>query len=108
MYVLTSSISHDQTHHPSYISFFQYTNIDRLIEASTALFSGRHLLQEVTPLNCTPRAIHQFPDDFMTEEQRQKGGVAFHIFISLYLFVATAIACDDFFVPALEKICEGE
>jgi hypothetical protein len=43
----------------------------------------------------------------MTEEQRKKGGVVIHIFIVLYLFVATAIACDDFFVPSLEKICDG-
>ncbi|KAK2145890.1 hypothetical protein LSH36_649g01031 [Paralvinella palmiformis] len=71
-----------------------------------SVISGRHLLQDVSVLNCTPRSIHQFPDDFMTEVQRKRGGIAFHIFLTLYVFAATAIACDDFFVPSLEKLVE--
>lgn len=27
---------------------------------------------------------------------------------SLYLFLALAVVCDEYFVPAVEKICAGE
>ncbi|KAL3282934.1 hypothetical protein HHI36_006092 [Cryptolaemus montrouzieri] len=58
-------------------------------------------------LNCTPPAIDDFPRDFFTEEQRKDGGVAVHVLLSLYLFVALAVVCDKFFVPAVEKICHA-
>ncbi|KAJ8943862.1 hypothetical protein NQ314_009632, partial [Rhamnusium bicolor] len=58
-------------------------------------------------LNCTPPAIDDFPKDLFSEEQRQGGAVIVHILISLYLFVALAVVCDKFFVPAVEKICHG-
>lgn len=58
-------------------------------------------------LNCTPPAIDDFPRDFFTEEQRKNGGVAVHVLLSLYLFVALAVVCDKYFVPAVEKICHA-
>ncbi|KAK7496335.1 hypothetical protein BaRGS_00012500 [Batillaria attramentaria] len=58
------------------------------------------------PDNCTPRAVNNFPDNFLTLEDTQDGGVVFHILIALYLFAALAIVCDDYFVPSLERICE--
>ena len=78
--------------------------------------TGRRLLQDgetnnssdVTPVNCTPRAIEQFPNDFMTYEQRINGGVTFHILVSIYIFAALAIICDDYFVSSLEYLCDGE
>lgn len=57
--------------------------------------------------NCTPPAIDDFPADIFTREQRQAGAVAFHIAVSLYLFLALAVVCDRYFVPAVEKICQG-
>ena len=59
-------------------------------------------------LNCTPRSIDEFPADFMSEVQRRNGGIIFHLALTLYLFGATAIACDDFFVPSMKKIAEGK
>ena len=59
-------------------------------------------------LNCTPRSIDQFPPDFMTPEQRENGGVTFHILLSVYIFCALAIVCDDYFVSSLESICDGK
>lgn len=44
----------------------------------------------------------------MTRHQRLQGGVIFHVVLALYLLAALAIVCDEFFVAALEKICEGE
>ncbi|XP_043074559.1 sodium/potassium/calcium exchanger 4 [Puntigrus tetrazona] len=56
--------------------------------------------------NCTEPAIHEFPDDIFTNAERKSGGVMLHIVAALYMFLALAIVCDDYFVTSLEKICE--
>ncbi|GBO29043.1 Sodium/potassium/calcium exchanger Nckx30C [Araneus ventricosus] len=48
--------------------------------------------------------IPQFPEDLFTETQRKHGAVALHVFGLVYMFVALAIVCDEFFVPALDVI----
>ncbi|CAH0716132.1 unnamed protein product, partial [Brenthis ino] len=55
--------------------------------------------------NCTPPAIDDFPAGVFTELQRQHGAIVLHAFISIYLFVALAVVCDKFFVPAVDRIC---
>ncbi|XP_069771577.1 sodium/potassium/calcium exchanger 4-like [Narcine bancroftii] len=72
---------------------------------------GRRLMTAATDngtqtKNCTEPAIHEFPNDLFTNKERQHGGVLLHITGAVYMFYALAIVCDDFFVPALEKICE--
>ncbi|CAH0578195.1 unnamed protein product [Chrysodeixis includens] len=57
--------------------------------------------------NCTPPAIDDFPAGLFTEQQRQHGAIVLHAFISIYLFLALAVVCDKFFVPAVEKICHA-
>ncbi|XP_032388807.1 sodium/potassium/calcium exchanger 3 [Etheostoma spectabile] len=55
-----------------------------------------------------PRAaIHEFPQDIFTKEQRKKGAVCLHALCAIYMFYALAIVCDDYFVPSLEKISEN-
>lgn len=39
---------------------------------------------------------------------RNKGGFIIHVAVAAYTFLALAIICDEFFVPSLEKMCEGE
>ncbi|XP_014667100.1 PREDICTED: sodium/potassium/calcium exchanger 4-like [Priapulus caudatus] len=56
--------------------------------------------------HCTPPAYHEFPPDAFTNQQRKHGAVAIHILVVLYMFLALAIVCDDYFVSSLEKICE--
>uniref|UniRef100_A0A5F5Q4S7 Solute carrier family 24 member 3 n=2 Tax=Equus TaxID=9789 RepID=A0A5F5Q4S7_HORSE len=51
-------------------------------------------------------ALHEFPDDIFTNEDRRQGAVVLHVLCAMYMFYALAIVCDDFFVPSLEKICE--
>lgn len=63
----------------------------------------RHLLFLLP--NCTPPAIEQFPHVF-SPTQRQHGAVVVCILLGLYAFVGLAIACDDYFVPSLEKISD--
>lgn len=47
-----------------------------------------------------------FPKDLFTLEQRQDGAVILHILGVIYMFVALAIVCDEFFVPSLDVIIE--
>ncbi|KAF4528352.1 hypothetical protein B566_EDAN006607 [Ephemera danica] len=47
-----------------------------------------------------------FPADLFTMEQRKQGAVALHILGVIYMFVALAIVCDEFFVPSLDVIIE--
>ncbi|XP_078347216.1 sodium/potassium/calcium exchanger 3-like [Oculina patagonica] len=57
------------------------------------------------PQNCVKPSIDDFPDDFMTQYQRQKqGGVVIHFLLAIYMFGALALVCDDYFVPSLEQI----
>ncbi|XP_059375257.1 sodium/potassium/calcium exchanger 4a isoform X2 [Carassius carassius] len=71
---------------------------------------GRRLMATAgdneTEKNCTEPAIHEFPEDIFTNRQRAQGAVLLHIFGALYMFLALAIVCDDYFVTTLEKICE--
>ncbi|KAM9857356.1 sodium/potassium/calcium exchanger 2-like [Aulostomus maculatus] len=47
-----------------------------------------------------------YPTDYFTVEERRQGFVVFHMFGMLYMFIALAIVCDEFFVPALTVITE--
>lgn len=76
-----------------------------MIVALCILFKGN---LRFLGINCTPPAIEDFPHDLFDEEQRQGGAVVVHVIVSLYLFIALAVVCDKFFVPAVEKICHGK
>ncbi|KAI4873316.1 hypothetical protein NFI96_029072 [Prochilodus magdalenae] len=61
---------------------------------------------ETEEKNCSEPAIHEFPQDFFTNRERTQGAVLLHIFAAIYMFLALAIVCDDYFVTSLEQICE--
>ncbi|KAK1882560.1 Sodium/potassium/calcium exchanger 3 [Dissostichus eleginoides] len=70
----------------------------------------RRLMQEKSDNQSEdqPRAaIHEFPEDIFTKEQRKKGAVCLHALCAIYMFYALALVCDDYFVPSLEKISEN-
>ncbi|XP_029902948.1 sodium/potassium/calcium exchanger 4 isoform X2 [Myripristis murdjan] len=74
-------------------------------------FWGRKLMattpdNETEGKNCTEPAIHEFPDDLFSNHERKSGAILLHIMAALYMFLALAIICDDYFVTSLEKICE--
>ncbi|KAL5008461.1 hypothetical protein ScPMuIL_014042 [Solemya velum] len=54
---------------------------------------------------CTPPAYHEFPTDLFSPEQRAHGAIVLHLVLVLYMFVALALVCDDYFVTSLDKIC---
>ncbi|XP_041807766.1 sodium/potassium/calcium exchanger 3 [Chelmon rostratus] len=70
---------------------------------------SRRLMQESDnqSLDQPRAAIHEFPEDIFTKEQRKKGAVLLHTLCAIYMFYALAIVCDDYFVPSLEKISEN-
>lgn len=47
-----------------------------------------------------------FPKDLFTLEERRNGAIILHIIGVMYMFVALAIVCDEFFVPSLDVIIE--
>uniref|UniRef100_A0A1A8EM72 Sodium/potassium/calcium exchanger 1 n=2 Tax=Nothobranchius korthausae TaxID=1143690 RepID=A0A1A8EM72_9TELE len=51
-----------------------------------------------------PHREGDYPQDIFSVEQRRQGWVALHVIGMTYMFVALAIVCDEFFVPALEVI----
>jgi sodium/potassium/calcium exchanger 2 len=58
---------------------------------------------------CKQNATEQealFPTDLFTLEQRRHGAVILHILGVVYMFVALAIVCDEFFVPSLDVVIE--
>ncbi|XP_047429714.1 sodium/potassium/calcium exchanger 4 isoform X2 [Mugil cephalus] len=72
---------------------------------------GRRLMaslpeNETEDKNCSEPAIHEFPNDLFTNNERKSGAVLLHIVATLYMFLALAITCDEYFVTSLEKICE--
>ncbi|XP_046886257.1 sodium/potassium/calcium exchanger 3 isoform X1 [Hypomesus transpacificus] len=76
-------------------------------------WGSRRLLQvsydnetEPPSKNCTEPALHEFPSDLFTNQERTEGAVGFHVLFAVYMFYALALVCDDYFVPSLEKICE--
>uniref|UniRef100_A0A8C1PK46 Sodium/calcium exchanger membrane region domain-containing protein n=1 Tax=Cyprinus carpio TaxID=7962 RepID=A0A8C1PK46_CYPCA len=47
-----------------------------------------------------------YPTDLFSLEDRRHGAVVLHMFGMIYMFIALAIVCDEFFVPALTVITE--
>ncbi|XP_065110451.1 sodium/potassium/calcium exchanger 2-like [Paramisgurnus dabryanus] len=48
----------------------------------------------------------EYPEDLFSLEERRQGAVVLHMFGMMYMFIALAIVCDEFFVPALTVITE--
>ncbi|XP_017888222.1 sodium/potassium/calcium exchanger Nckx30C [Ceratina calcarata] len=58
---------------------------------------GSNMSEEKAPL---------FPVDIFSIQQRRHGAVILHVIGVVYMFVALAIVCDEFFVPSLDVIIE--
>lgn len=48
----------------------------------------------------------QFPPDLFNMDQLRSGAVILHFIGLIYMFIALAIVCDEFFVPTLDVITE--
>ncbi|KAJ8308710.1 hypothetical protein KUTeg_013584 [Tegillarca granosa] len=74
-----------------------YTN-SSIIEHNITIIEPDHI--------CTSPAYHEFPPDAFTNEQRAHGAIVLHFILVIYMFIALAIVCDDYFVASLDKICQ--
>lgn len=95
------------------------THVDSAAEGSAeATVPQRTLLQhqnlsvapEDTPVAMKSASVEMnhgdYPTDYFSVEDRRQGYVVLHMFGMLYMFIALAIVCDEFFVPALTVITE--
>lgn len=64
----------------------------------------RKLFSNSTAPPLTEQSIGDYPDDYFTLEQKADGWIVLHCIGVLYMFLALAIVCDEFFVPALHVI----
>ncbi|XP_006790884.1 sodium/potassium/calcium exchanger 2 [Neolamprologus brichardi] len=95
------------------------TQVDSAAERSAeGAMPQRTLLQyrnlsaapEDTPVAMKSSSIElnhgDYPTDYFSVEDRRQGYVVLHMFGMLYMFIALALVCDEFFVPALTVITE--
>lgn len=69
--------------------------------------SASNVIPNITVLKrqfCTEPAYLEFPPDAFNNEQRQHGGLVLHLIMVIYMFIALAIVCDEYFVTSLDKI----
>ncbi|XP_076313669.1 sodium/potassium/calcium exchanger 4-like [Tachypleus tridentatus] len=52
---------------------------------------------------CKPAAYHEFPPDFFTNQQRSNGAIIIHVLVTIYMFYALAVVCDDYFIASLQE-----
>lgn len=57
--------------------------------------------------NCTNAAILELPSDGLTRAERKQGWVIIHLLLACYCFWFLATICDDYFVPAIQNICNS-
>lgn len=72
----------------------------------SGLSSGSGSENSTSNTTAVPEKDPLFPPDLFTMEQIKGGAVVFYILGVIYMFVALAIVCDEFFVPALDVIIE--
>lgn len=83
---------------------------ENFIPGRMAAWSSRSLLStdidknETDNANGTAVKSAQFPRDLFTPAQLRRGAVILHVMGMVYMFVALAIVCDEFFIPALDVI----
>ncbi|XP_034357821.1 sodium/potassium/calcium exchanger 2 isoform X4 [Arvicanthis niloticus] len=62
--------------------------------------------QEDQAENTTDHNQGDYPKDIFSLEERRKGAIILHVIGMIYMFIALAIVCDEFFVPSLTVITE--
>ncbi|XP_022105909.1 sodium/potassium/calcium exchanger 2-like [Acanthaster planci] len=103
---------HEAPVHGKFISVeYQHANLWDTLPKS---WRTRHLLvvnqtdngtARPPPTSAAPRR-GIYPPDLFTPEQLRRGAVILHCLGMVYMFVALAIVCDEFFVPSLGVIIE--
>lgn len=65
-------------------------------------------LSTITPASPgePPHIKGEYPEDLFSIKDRRQGWVVLHVIGMIYMFIALAIVCDEFFVPALGVITD--
>jgi solute carrier family 24 (sodium/potassium/calcium exchanger), member 2 len=82
-----------------------------LLNSGEKLHHHHHMLLENSSMSLNDTVVEVlkdplFPADLFTVEQRRQGAITLHILGVIYMFVALAVVCDEFFVPSLDVIIE--
>ncbi|XP_078532080.1 sodium/potassium/calcium exchanger 2 isoform X2 [Lissotriton helveticus] len=102
---LTSSLASQQPahgHQRSLLDFADLTQNGALEAPSTLKLES----ENVSTTEAAHSAKGDYPEDIFSLEDRRRGAVVLHIFGMVYMFIALAIVCDEFFVPSLTVITE--
>ena len=118
------------------MSYTMYSDTSNKIQIGHFQFSSRHLLtvsskevstevttevspdsnetcsNDASPCQCNlAQSLNNldnpnFPKDVFEMEELKKGAVVLHVIGIIYMFLALALVCDEFFVPSLDVITE--
>ncbi|XP_067838340.1 sodium/potassium/calcium exchanger 2-like [Heptranchias perlo] len=66
----------------------------------------KYEVRAATSSNNNRTSKGEYPQDIFTLEQRRKGAALLHVLGMIYMFIALAIVCDEFFVPSLTVIID--
>lgn len=69
-----------------------WSHTDGSQQATASHFQSRSLLA-----NNTDSSNSNYPTDLFSASERSNGAIVFHVIGVLYMFVALAIVCDDYF-----------
>lgn len=57
--------------------------------------------------NDKTQSSDEFPEDLFSQEQRTHGAILVHLFVLAYCFLLVSFICQDYFLPAVFRICTG-
>lgn len=63
-----------------------------------------NLTTTISPEDCLPPNLYDYPSDIFTQSQRRYGAIIFHFIFALYLLQAIMRVCNDYFMNSLEII----
>ncbi|KFZ60943.1 Sodium/potassium/calcium exchanger 1 [Antrostomus carolinensis] len=103
---IKTAVTRDVTAAPK-IRHCVYVDPEPTVPVTTSVdTTQRENVTERYPKEIPPEPKGEYPEDLFSVEERRQGWVVLHIFGMIYVFVALAIVCDEYFVPALGVITE--
>lgn len=59
-----------------------------------------------TEQECLENSSDDFPNDLFSMNAKRNGAIVFHFIFAIYCFMLLAVVCNDYFLPAVELICD--
>ena len=83
-----------------------HVKMRHLLETNTTTADGSQSTLGATTPESGNISKGIYPPDIFTIEEKKQGAIVLHVLGMIYMFVALAIVCDEFFVPALGVITD--